>query len=190
MIDYEKLKQAMDLANKINCYLNFEITHAHETQGTSRIIITFRESKSINHQYFNTLDEIIAALTKLTQPKPKYKVGDKVYMTVVCGDKLLIDRDVIREACFMVNNWEYTIESGSDDFFIAENELFVTKQELIETQIEYWQSLIDPDIQSNQSQVYVDGCQHEPDMNFANDSRPRYIKSNNPKCLKCGEFYR
>ena len=32
-------------------------------------------------------------------------------------------------------------------------------------------------------------CRHEPDMNFAHDERPRYIKSHNPKCIKCGEFY-
>ena len=33
-------------------------------------------------------------------------------------------------------------------------------------------------------------CRHEPEMDIGKDSRPRFEKGNNPKCKKCGEFYR
>lgn len=33
-------------------------------------------------------------------------------------------------------------------------------------------------------------CEHEPEMNFGKDSRPRFMKVKNPKCKKCGKLYR
>lgn len=35
-----------------------------------------------------------------------------------------------------------------------------------------------------------DICVHEHENNFAKDSRPRFEKSLNPRCKKCGEFYK
>lgn len=72
-----------------------------------------------------------------------------------------------------------------------------TKDELIDIylKLEYFNNGIedfageDPIIKKIQSMIY-NYCEHEPDMNFANDDRPRYIKAHNPKCKKCGEFYR
>ncbi len=34
-----------------------------------------------------------------------------------------------------------------------------------------------------------DECQHEPEMNFAKDDRPRFEKGKGPKCRKWGEIY-
>jgi len=45
----------------------------------------------------------------------------------------------------------------------------------------------DMSMQSPLENIY---CQHEPEMNFALDPRPRYKKGYNPKCKKCGELYR
>lgn len=33
-------------------------------------------------------------------------------------------------------------------------------------------------------------CEHAPEMNVEKDSRSIFEKTLNPKCLKCGEFYR
>lgn len=33
-------------------------------------------------------------------------------------------------------------------------------------------------------------CVHEYENNFGKDARPRFEKTANPKCKKCGEFYK
>jgi len=185
MIDYEKLAEAYELAEKY--YNSTGISILIEVH----IAIGCRENDPelwIDKKYIpvNSIDEIITKLQELTKPEPKYEVGQETWMIIGDYPEIVkIDGIVQYE-----NYWHYRTEYGS----LTEDELYPTKQSLIQAQIDYWQNLKHSqfankeyqelnDINSNQDGLDVNGCQHEC------DGIDRNIESDR-KCKKCGEFYR
>ena len=143
MIDYEKLKVAMELATKINCYLSIELVHAHDSCGTSRMIICFRESGCLN-QSFDSIEDLIAKLQELTKPEPKYKLSDEVF---------ILHHDMVQSLRIHKNpvhypaGYYYLTELGE----IYEAVLFPTRQALIEHQIEYWRNQLEDELDQHVS---------------------------------------
>ena len=230
MIDYEKLKVAQTIAEQHNLTLtidNFKLTH----------------NRRANEWNFQDLDDCIKAMeaTEITKPEPKYKVGQKIWVQshkFDCENVIsthAFEGTVVPciECDFGLSEPYVRVISGNDEFSGPESICFLTRQSLIEHQLQYWQNQLEdeleqhvspyceplkeckhctdgwtqqvtpsgkftdaekciycndePDIQSNQSQVDVDGCQHEFYAYYRNPSEGTVVSR---KCIKCGEFYR
>ncbi len=128
-------------------------------------------------QYYKSKEE-------LTQPDPKYKPGQTLWYR---------DEEYNLPMSFKMLGWK----SEEDGIYIdgcKESELYPTKSQLIEAQIEYWKSLREP----SEGGVKVFECQHESDGKYYdiylgmcsfNNQLP-YHDFFRCKCIKCGEFYR
>ncbi len=126
-----------------------------------------------------------------SKPEPKFKVGDLWWY--------------LDEANFM---WHpkpksLTITEENKGWYRDDDEWFPSRNALIQSQIDYWQSLKEPDVESNQVQADVGSCQHEIRSKYGDciecghgscqhESDGKVYLSNPSKylCKKCGEFYR
>lgn len=185
MIDYEKLKTAIALANTyseqqsmgvgIRIMLSVGLIH-FDLEGETTV-------------RFDGLDGLISRLKELTQPTRKYKIGDFVwlrrrgnYLPSVKIEDVENDPD---------DEDPYYIGSTFGDWY-KEQELFPTKQSLIEAQLEYWQKMKLECIEAPFDDVIISECKHESDAEaFANAAKPGWdISCYKPfKCMHCGEFY-
>ena len=132
MIDYEKLKIAHELANKLSL----------STDSQVRICVSFNcevimyDIYGPTEVYYN-IDKLISKLNELTPPKRKYEVGETWwYLELDIGDHFPIPD-------FMV------ITEGNKDWSRKDEEWYPSKQALIESQIFHWQSLRAPTIQES-----------------------------------------
>lgn len=217
MIDYDKLKMAHELIEKIHLGKLHMQYSLHD--GVEHIFsMPFQEA-----YYTSSIDDLIDKLQSLLKPEPKYKAGDEVF---------ILHWNAIEHATVVAlsskNNNRYQIMlDGEGQLSRTEDDLFPTREALIEHQIAHWSSMQDkcehgviykncgacdePHIHSNQSQVDVDGCQHKPlyddkgttpKVNVCKFCFEEYApecqheRGNNLytesgyKCIKCGEFYR
>lgn len=133
MIDYNKLRIAHELANELT-YDSWSIDLWYWKES-NLYLISFEDDKGISHEYeYENIDYLIAELTKLTQPKSKYKAGQEVWY-------LDLPINVIHSAIIIkIGHDEYVIDGSSngtkDDF--TEGELWPSRADLIEAQIKYW----------------------------------------------------
>jgi len=201
MIDYDKLKLAHKLTDKLN-FIDYGLTYRHGYPD-KYFVLSFDDKDGMFHEYqFKNIDELITKLTELSQPQPKYKIGDKIYCRLVTEIK---EGRVIETP----NEYYETYQISIDGQWlrIQEKELYYTKQFLIEAQIKYWKERLceeleqhisdyfyppfegkiegfNPDIQINQSELDIDRCQH------ISDGMVYCIYQPQNKCTKCGELYR
>lgn len=142
MIDYIKLKIAHELACKYSketnllcsvdvCFNGENITY-HLYYGASE------ESHLADYHYTYSIEDLIAKLKELTQPKPKYEVGQEVYWIV--SD--VIYSGIIDCANPNENRWKIKIDDELVE--IDECYLYPSREALIDAQIEYWTNLRTP----------------------------------------------
>ena len=81
MIDYEKLKEAHELANHRNdrwIWISTKYSaQEHEIEYRLEIGLTINDS---DEYVFHDIDDLITKLRELMHPKAKYGVGDIVYV--------------------------------------------------------------------------------------------------------------
>lgn len=203
MIDYEKLKLAHELAEKL----------CDEIGRRVDINVIFIEkndyafglqsyNEDIDYPLFNTLDGLITKLKELTRPKPKFEVGQEIW----CLDNKEIKSFKIDEIIYDIEYWYINKHddgkySNDEEYFdqFQESSLFATKQELIQAQIDYWQSqltkehvksyekasmeLINEHIKHCGIKLELKECQHECDGKF-HERCPAMRK-----CTKCNKLY-
>ena len=151
----------------------------------------------MSHEYeLTSLDLLISELTELTQtqkPKPKYEVGQEIWFIDYPSSKYetnikIINLPVISIDCDLdVVRYFFSSDYGYE---IKEQDLYLSREELIETQIEYWQSLLP--LTENSICQYDNTltdkmkiqCQHVSDDQIYTSYPPQH------RCKKCGEFYR
>lgn len=129
MIDYEKLKECHKLCekyarqNEYSIYMEMRFTYC----GTVEY-----ELSEDNTCLFSNLDDLLKKLHELTKTEPKYKQGDIVWMVYQ------------NEPCdfIIIHNVgkKYSLDSY-DTGLVNESELYPSKADLIQAQIEYWQNL-------------------------------------------------
>lgn len=184
MIDYDKLKIAHGLSYEIGAYLEIRISK-YGNQEDTICILTFSKNDVVFRYKDFDVDNIIAKLTELTQyQKPKLK-----------------------DAWYLVNNKIECTQYFNGDGYVGCDKtnpnafgkiMYPSREALIESQIDYWQSLAEQCQHTGSNIIYDEfcakclecgdyfdiKCQHESDG---------HVYCSNPlqnKCKKCGEFYR
>lgn len=181
MIDYDKLRMANELADKLP-YESFHFDVWH-TQDGYFYLLTFEDKDNMTNEFESeNIDHLIAKLQTLTQPKAKYEdlkyePGNRVWR--------LNEEYEPYGFCIKGRGWENEImylEISEDDgeMWWNESELYPTKLALIEAQIEYWEKMRSRECKNE----VTEECQHESDGCCYIDDVAQ------SKCLKCGEFYR
>lgn len=212
MIDYEKLKLAHELAHKTTDYfVAFYFGNTIEKKDE----FTLFDSNGVIDRNFSSIDDLIAKLKQLTQPNPKYEVGQEVWFAEYADD---IENAKIVE----IMRTEVKVKWN---LWLPEKKVYPSREALIEAQIEYWNSLkneekstrlddmsmsppFDGEIKGfNQcAHNYEMPCEHQSDGILYNehsiwikflgaDGDKRYIDGNGYKegwlkCRKCGELYK
>lgn len=125
MIDYEKLKLAHELVNKL-ANSKFRISFGSHTD---EITFSIDEKWEIIH----SIDDLIVKLQELVQPKPKYQIGQDVWVLGLKGGFHKTKIKSIHDGGYMV--------IGGLDLIYSENELYQTRESLIDEQNEYWNCL-------------------------------------------------
>lgn len=207
MIDYDKLKIAHELADKYalmhekRCELILD-TVMGSINNSYCITFSYDINDSQVGKYYD-IDNLIIKLRELTQSEPKYKIGEKVWTT---------SKDDLEPVELSIESIKYsTITNTFNYSFLnsfnsrGEDELYPTKAALIDSQIEYWCSLIErapsemlhdhhlpqEDEYCNVSGVKLgkrEKCDHVSDeTGIALLCHPPIYQL---KCKKCGEFYK
>lgn len=139
MIDYEKLKEAHEIACKSKNYW-FKV----DMGITSSICPIIVDDNDSIIEYCDDIDELIAKLKELIElelPTSKYKARDELWtLTGFCQPTKVI----LLHKSMPGNLWWVNIEGKLNGFSVEESNLYPTQQELIESQVKYWQSLKDP----------------------------------------------
>ncbi len=195
MIDYTKLKIAHELIEKYPHRQGREMSlEVNFTETIVEYIVHYNPDDS---DAFSKIDNLIAWLQEITQPKPKYSTGDILWVMDYNEPSSFMAERIEREKTEN-NSWEFIYNGW------PESELYTTKQSLIEAQIEYWHDHLSQELKQHISPycksepkcphnknprncyecVIVDGCEHESDGLVYCSNPPQN------KCKKCGEFYR
>jgi len=153
--------------------------------------------------------EVMGKLQEFSQPKPKYSEGDKVW-TYTHGQtnewtvtSIYWEKDA--------NDYRVNLRQNLACSSLLESDCYPSKAQLIAAQLKYWESLAHQNyeelycapsfegeiptlssccsVHAGTSEKCHEVCQHEPEMDFGKDSRPRFEKANNPTCRHCGKIY-
>lgn len=184
MIDYDKLKETA--AHEIHkSYLKTceelgwgvkqenKVPYYKLSEDAKKLDIASFESALATLQAFGLITE--DKLRQLTQPEPKYKEGSQVWFTE-CGD---IRNGYIKS----IRNDSYLIDLNEDvSYCEKEDDLYPTKAELIEAQIEYWQSL--REIPHEFRRGVCVHCGDKPFENTSNCNRPENQNISDEKLVR------
>ncbi len=174
MIDYQKLQIAHKLGDEyckkneeclLDIALEFGYTMPQFTLSTNGIF-----------ERYIWIDELIQRLQELTAPKPKYAIGDYVWMVYL---------EEIYEFKILNNIGSKYILDRFKNGLVYESELHPTREALIQSQIDYWCSMRELKKPPTVEDIEQESCQHESEGSFSHDGG---LTETN-KCKKCGEFY-
>jgi len=129
MIDYDKLEIAHELAEKLP-FSEWAITHMHGTVKNFYVLVFEDRELKLNEEQYTNIDNLIARLKELTKSKPKYSAGQHVWI-VMNNESFMVTIDSI-------TGKKYYLKENIGLGAISEPDLFLTKEELIEDQIQYW----------------------------------------------------
>jgi hypothetical protein len=201
MIDYEKLKLAIELCR--NSFTYYFLIEFSPIQDSDEINITLMNSASNRGDSMASLDDLIEKLQELIKHEPKYKIGDIVFFRndidihEIRIDDIINDEEILY--LYRNENGDYSDNISCFHQF-EECDLFPTREALIEYQLEYWvnQLKITPGFEKLTGEFILkdsSSCDHKFDGKFycingqefpANDILRFFVV----KCRKCGEFYR
>lgn len=201
MIDYEKLKAAIELLQK-----------ATVNQGEQKILqvnicsyngALFYELHDVTDTLsfdnnMNDIEGLIAKLKELTKPEPKFKLGDEVW---------LYDYYIHQVNCFVIDAidleslcYSGKIKGSAAEYEeIRERDIYRTREELIDSQIKHWQSLKEQeekpriyDVKSFVSSynkacdAFINGILTDTDIEV-DEKQSDYIHTHSTKCPKCSK---
>lgn len=186
MIDYDKLKLAHQLCIKYNknALVSVLFYSNNFTQYDFRI-----EEDGITCYLTGDIDDLITKLRELTQPEPKYKIGDVVHFI---NHRLQINENTVES--ITSDERGIVLHFGKPTYgAIYEIDVYPTKAALIEAQIEYWLSLREPSQASSISKLcpncgnsrvhdgvcWAQGCSYkEPEFCINQSLKPAFIAIN------------
>ncbi len=184
MIDYEKLKLAIQLADEAALRVTIQLINSDDGNRFSARIFAalfINDSKSIP---FNNIDNLITYLQSIAKPKPKYKIGDEVFMLgkdEIWSFKIdeIINEDGVYWYLNYIDDGDYSDERAHFDQF-REDVLYPTCEALIESQISYWQNMRKP----NFAKAPYPICTYTSDESICMRNRNHlWVRD---KCFDCG----
>jgi hypothetical protein len=206
MIDYDKLKVAHTMIERYALDKEWDINLSARFDSFDTKRFGWILSDGNGDHRFGNIDDLITNLRKLTQTEPKYKCGDIIWIVYEQNPLCF----VVEEVNFRSNNKFMYRLSGEYPGAAFEENLYPTKSQLIESQIEYWSNMREPqdeycnvsgaklgrreecnhELMSKYGDCGECGlqieCDHESDWNQFKKEDDGYKF----KCIKCGEFYR
>ena len=175
MIDYQKLKIAHELCNES---FDYHFTALFWCGSSIKLYLFENDNLLLTT---SNLDDLITKLKELTQPKPKYDIGQTVFW-IFNGKSI----ESAKITALPTEDIDYYMIL-KNDYHSAwkEDKLFASKEELIQLQIDYWLTMkeFNSTIVPNDTEL-VGECDHESD-----GIRYTHVKLHYYKCIKCGEFY-
>lgn len=183
VIDYEKLKFAHELAEKHQKQhekeISIELNFVHE-------LVEYILHYGSESDAFSCIDVLIEKLTELTQPEPKYKVGDILwYIHNNNPIEVIVAIDI--------SNGErrFCARFLDESCLVDLDECYPSKQSLIEAQLDYWQEQLSEELEQHISPYCepIKECTHESCPEYKNAPFKQEYPLDN-KCIKCGEFYK
>ena len=194
MIDYEKLKLAHELAEKLAKKTD---THVYVVSkfGFNSISSDYFDlcygGSEPKHETFYSLSELIIKLQSLThdKPKPKYKVGDTVWTYHADIYEWTID-SIYWEPD--INDYRVNLSAIGRKASLTQSDLYPSIELLMKSRVAYWKCRLAE--QTKQLKQYApvcapssEECQHESDGSlYFRDTELDSMR----RCVKCGEFYR
>lgn len=139
MIDYDKLKLAHELAEKLSIYLEIQTrtlaNHRLPADFCCKVVVDGDELE------FYCFDDLITKLKELTQdkPKPKYGIGQEVWHL---GDEFVpesgkvIDIDLSSDEMYLVEE-----NNGDGVGWWVEERLYPSLENLLGAMVDYWGNL-------------------------------------------------
>ena len=127
MINYEKLKECHELCRELGKYY-FEVE-----LGLDCGLVELYEKENPDLQFIcntESLDDLLQKLYELTEPEPRYKVGE-TWWYLDGESQYLIPKSLL-------------ITEDNQNHYRADDEWYPSKAELIQAQIDYWGSLKEP----------------------------------------------
>lgn len=141
MIDYQKIETARHLCAKLDHYY-FTLGFCSNRANQYLIDIGLHCTDGTTEE-FDSFVRLIEKLTELTKPEPKYRVNQLLWFQ---GD------DIVRS--FVVEKI-YFDEGGciyhGGEWDICEKDLFLTRQALIEHQLQYWRTQLEDELEQHVS---------------------------------------
>lgn len=200
MIDYEKLKQAIEIADK---YLKNENDTGSLYLTLNRASDKFPITFAFLGLKYLTIDDLITKLKELTQPEPKYKFGDTVWSLKKRGEQGLMsgfidDSDGDKDKY-------YVLYDGEGAYWQTEDDLYPSRNLLIDAQIDYWYNLKMEAVKDSLSKCVptfegeIKGFSSLADKEWKHEltkcdhecsAEMILINPGQYKCVKCGVFYR
>jgi|GEM_PF-2141414 hypothetical protein len=141
MIDYDKLKQAHNLCRPTSLF--FDTTFGLDNDLW--FVIRDLDNDDWREEIIG-VNDLLQKLQELTEPKPKFKVGQWVYILLNCFDIGYgkIDRHD--------DDYQIKIENGCFKVF-EECFIFATKEALIQFQIDYWTCLKNQELSTKSNTI-------------------------------------
>lgn len=140
MIDYEKLKRAHELCRGLVGY-HFDVEFGRKARWFELYAPIAEESPLLLET--GDIDELIATLEEFTKPEPQFKIGDTVWILSMVTGKITKAK---------VESHPSTIDKRGTSYFLGEpvyasifeSSIHPNREALIQHQIEYWQSMLEP----------------------------------------------
>jgi hypothetical protein len=134
MIDYEKLKIAHELIDKLRpvAYeLMYKMVEDEIQYWRFNYCLTFNWIDNS----FDSIDDLVAKLLELAKPEPKYKAGDTVFAVSY--------PDITEGKIINFDGKHYYVRFIDDGYkaYFSEFLLHDSRETLIQAQIDYWQKL-------------------------------------------------
>jgi len=134
MIDYDKLKIAHDLTEKYYEQTKTMTWIKIMISSISDLIVYQWTTRSNCLLKCEDIDELIAELEKMTQPKSKYAFGQSLWF--------MHQDTIVNEDLKNFNDGRYYFLFNFRYYHVKESDLYTTRSALIEAKIQYWQTLL------------------------------------------------
>lgn len=216
MINYEKLRLAEKLCEQSGYSFVYFFGGKDVYKSFGRELIPSHFSlyglDSGSHiDDFDTIGDLIDKIKELTQRQPKYKIGQTAHFIDYSSNKFEPNINIRTMA---IGNIDYDSDSiryvfhGDFCWEIKEEDVYLSRKALMESQIDYWKNLLAEELEQDLSPYYsppfegdiksfnqswdklkiVEKCEHKDDgYSYITQHRPQI---HSKKCRKCGEFYK
>ncbi|HCJ4260064.1 TPA: hypothetical protein NR299_003216, partial [Legionella pneumophila] len=139
MIDYEKLKKAHELAGKITIDSGKRADVYVSIYDGDKIVFGIMYDRTTYESI--DIDHLLNKIEELTQPKPKYEVGDEIWF-INSANK--ISSLVIERIDYQHPDGFYYVDKHGN-YKSDKSTTFSSLELLIDSQIEYWKNLRTPE---------------------------------------------